>query len=380
MKRTKAVIAGHVCIDFTPSLGGAPCKRVEEFLAPGKLLQAGPARFSPGGVVANTGLAMKFFGADVSLMGKVGDDDFGRMVMDIFRRAGAQDGMITDPGESTSYTVVIAVPGIDRIFLHNPGANDSLSEKDIDYGKCDDAAVFHFGYPPIVARMYRDGGRELTDMMRKVRERGCITSLDMAMMDEESEAAAADWPGILERTLPFVDFFMPSIEEILFTMDRDRYRDLQRRAAGADATAVISIEDDVRPVAKRLLAMGCRLVILKCGASGFYYRTASDDRFDELRRQTGLALEGFGGREGFEASFVPEKVVSGTGAGDTTIAGFLTAMLRDYPFDRCIQLASATGACCVAGAGSQDGLKPFEEMEKKIDAGWEKNVTAFSCF
>ena len=52
-------------------------------------------------------------------------------------------------------------------------------------------------------------------------------------------------------------------------------------------------------------------------------------------------------RDGFEASYRPKKVLSGTGAGDTTIAAFLTAMLEGYPFEMCIRLAAAEGASCV---------------------------------
>ena len=78
-------------------------------------------------------------------------------------------------------------------------------------------------------------------------------------------------------------------------------------------------------------------------------------------------------REGFEKSYVPEKILSGTGAGDTSIAAFLTAMLEGYPFERVLQLAAGTGASCVASYDALSGLKSFKELEEKIDAGWEKN-------
>ena len=51
-----------------------------ELLSPGKLLEVGAADVHTGGSVANTGLAMKKLGADVSLMGKVGKDAFGNMI------------------------------------------------------------------------------------------------------------------------------------------------------------------------------------------------------------------------------------------------------------------------------------------------------------
>ena len=64
--------------------------------------------------------------------------------------------------------------------------------------------------------------------------------------------------------------------------------------------------------------------------------------------------------------------MSATGAGDTSIAAFLTSMLFGKTPERCLQLAAATGACCVAAYDALSGLKPLEELERKIDSGWEK--------
>lgn len=368
----KAIAAGHICIDFTPPFECEKCSRIDELFAPGKLLKVGPAFFHPGGAVVNTGLAMKILGADVTLMGKVGNDAFGKMILNILRGYGANEWIITDAKSSTSYTVVIAVPGIDRIFLHNPGANDTFSADDIDYSACGDSSLFHFGYPPLMKKMYESEGRELTEIFRKTKSKGCITSLDMAAIDEASDAAKADWIKILSDTLPYVDFFMPSIEETCFMLDKKKYCELQEKASGKDVTKIISLKNDVAPLAESLLGMGCKLVLIKCGSAGFYYKTADRKAFAELKERIGLEFSGFAGKEGFERSFVPDAVVSGTGAGDTTIAAFLAAVIRGFSFEKCIALASATGACCVASLDALDGLKSFEELEAKISGGWRK--------
>ena len=79
-----------------------------------------------GGSVANTGLALKLLSNEVQLMGKIGRDAFGTMVKSVMTSYGV-DGLIEDAGSATSYSVVLALPGCDRIFLHDPGANDSFS-------------------------------------------------------------------------------------------------------------------------------------------------------------------------------------------------------------------------------------------------------------
>lgn len=370
--KNKIIVAGHICIDITPMFKGEKCNNVTDLLVPGKLINVGAADIHTGGSVANTGLAMKLMGADVSLMGKVGDDEFGRMILNILEKYQAADGMIVDAASSTSYSAVLAIPGIDRIFLHNPGANDTFTGEDLNFDLIKEAVLFHFGYPPIMAKMYENGGKELTGVFKRVKETGCLTSLDLAAVDEKSEAGKADWESIFKETLPYVDFFLPSVEEICYMLDKEKYDELQMRADGRDVTEVLSIEKDVVPLADRILDMGCKLVIIKCGAAGFYYKTKDAEVFEALSAHSGLEFAGFGGQAGFEKSYVPDAVISGTGAGDTTIAAFLTAMVKGYPFEKCLQLAAATGASCVAAVDALSGLKPLEELQAKIDAGWAK--------
>ena len=67
-----------------------------------------------------------------------------------------------------------------------------------------------------------------------------------------------------------------------------------------------------------------------------------------------------------------EKVVSGTGAGDTTIAAFLAAVLDGKSWQDALHLATATGALCVQTYDALGGILPLEEVQKLIDSGWEK--------
>ena len=67
-----------------------------------------------------------------------------------------------------------------------------------------------------------------------------------------------------------------------------------------------------------------------------------------------------------------EKVVSGTGAGDTTIAAFLAAVLDGKSWQDALHLATAIGALCVQTYDALGGILPLEEVQKLIDSGWEK--------
>lgn len=371
--KKKVIAAGHICLDITPVFPEKTVSAVTDILLPGKLIQMGDARIHTGGAVANTGLAMKLLGADVSLMGKIGKDTFGEIVGSLLSKYDADAGMIRTDQASTSYSVVLAIPSIDRIFLHNPGANDTFCAEDIPEEAWHDTALFHFGYPPLMRSMYVNGGMETVRIMKKAKEMGCATSLDMAAVDSESDAGKADWKEILRNTLPYVDFFVPSAEELCYMLDQERFALWQERAKGGDITEILNVEEDIRPLAEQCMAYGAKILLIKCGAAGMYYRTASEHVLSEVGKRAELDTAGWAGQEGFEASYVPERVLSAAGAGDTSIAAFLTAMLDGYPLKNCLQLAAATGASCVEVYDALSGIKPFPKLQEKISAGWKKN-------
>lgn len=367
----KAIVAGHICVDITPAFP-EKCGSIDTIFTPGKLIEVGQATVSSGGAVANTGLAMKKLGADVALMGKAGTDAFGDMLDKILREHGLSDSLIRSGEGSTSYSVVLSIPGTDRIFLHHPGVNNSFYASDIPGSALQEASLFHFGYPPIMHSMYENHGAELLTLMQRAKDAGCATSLDMAAVDPDSDAGKADWKVILKKVLPYVDLFVPSVEELCFMLDHDRYTDWKARAGGADVTSVLRIEEDVKPLAKTCMELGAKIVLLKCGAPGLFLLTAPVNSLRNTCEILGMDAENWADREIFEPSYVPDRLVCATGAGDTSIAAFLTAILDEEDPEMCLHLAAATGACCVEAYDALSGLKTFPELKQKIAQGWKK--------
>lgn len=365
----KVVAAGHICLDITPVFPETrEYGRISELLVPGRLIHMSGVDVHTGGSVANTGIALKILGADVTLAGKVGDDAFGGMVRRIAASYGA-GGLVVDSGCSTSYSVVLAVPGTDRIFLHDPGANDTFTGADITDDMLEDAVLFHFGYPPIMRKMYENDGEELVSMFRRVKEKEIATSLDFAAIDPGSDAGRADWETILRRVMPFTDFCVPSFEELCYMLDRPLYDRLSD--GGGDMAEKADMERDAAPLAEKLLEMGAGAVLIKCGTKGMYYRTSGGDRIRGIGKRLGLDGDAWTDRAGIRRCFRPDRVLSGTGAGDVSIAAFLTAVLEGRRPDRAVALAAAEGACSVAAYDALSGLLSLRELEQRIDAGWE---------
>lgn len=368
----RAVAAGHICLDITPSVAKQSSSDIRDILSPGRLINVGEADIHTGGSVANTGLAMKILGADVTLAGKIGTDDFGSMISTIMSKYDAGSGLILSEGDSTSYSVVLAIPGIDRIFLHNPGANDTFCSDDLPMEDIRNAALFHFGYPPLMKRIYENGGEELVKIMRMVRDAGCATSLDLAAADPDTPAGRADWRRILKDALPYVDIFVPSIEELLFMLDRTKYDSIRSDNPDRDLTEIMDLNSDIIPLGQTCLEMGAKIVLIKCGVPGMYYCTASKETLAKISPKLGLDVDAWADKSGFEKSFVPDRILSGTGAGDTSVAAFLTSVLNGFTPEQSVRYAAATGACCVASYDALSGLKTFDEIDKKISSGWKK--------
>ena len=369
MSEAEVVVAGHICLDIIPSLEGLS-EELAQLLRPGGLVKVGPAQVGTGGVVANTGLALHRLGVAARLMGKVGDDHIGRTILAVLRAHAPSlaDDMIVAPGEHSSYTIVISPPGRDRMFLHCPGANDTFGAADVPAERTAGARIFHFGYPPLMRRMYSDGSEELARLLAAARGRGAAVSMDVSQPDPESEAGRADWTAVLARALPHVNLYMPSLEETLFMLDRPRF---DARAEGAPPPDTPLIAE----MADRLLAMGAAVVGLKLGERGLYLRTSDDGaRMAAVGGRLGLDAPAWRSRELLAPCFRVE--VAGTpGAGDTTVAGFLAALLRGLGPEDALRTAVAVGACSVERPDATSGVSSWDAVQRRIAAGWSRRET-----
>lgn len=84
----KIVVAGHICLDITPVFLSEKAQPLQEVLIPGKLVQMRDVNISTGGAVANTGLALRVLGADVRLMGKIGNENSEGLFLEDFKNTG----------------------------------------------------------------------------------------------------------------------------------------------------------------------------------------------------------------------------------------------------------------------------------------------------
>jgi len=364
-KSIDLISAGHICLDITPQfLDPSSDRSPAQLLRPGNLSVVGPAAITTGGAAANVAVCAQKLGLAVALMGKCGDDILGRTLMEILRDLSPEcaAGMRVAAGEHTSYTIVIAVPGTDRIFLHCPGANDTFAADDVDLELVANARLFYLGYPPLMARMCADAGAELAKLFAAVKGRGITTALDMALPDPSGPAGRTDWPALLEKTLAHVDLFVPSVEELTFMLRPERYAQL---TDGGDILDRLSASL-LRELSAACLAWGPAAVMIKCGRQGLYVRSGPAERIAAM----GSAAPdpaGWADRELFAPAYQVPRVVSATGSGDAAVAGFLAAVRRGADLPTAADYACATGAQNVQAVDAASGLRDWAQTTAQLD-------------
>ena len=365
MAQPRILAAGYVCLDILPSI--PPGLSLSTMAVPGKLVEVGGARVAPGGAVSNTGIALHRLGEDVKLLGKVGDDGFGRMLLATFRASSPKlaDDMVVDPEGATSYTLCIQPPGKDRMFLCCPGGNATFASLDVSDAALASADHLHFGYPPLMRRMFADGGAELVSLFRRAKAAGLSTSLDMTPPDPTTESGRVDWPAILARVLPFVDFYVPSLDETVFMLWRDRFAAVSDASVrGAPLGGLTPA--DVEALAADALALGPAAVLLKLGKEGAYVRASGDrSRFAAVGRGAPIDADAWLSRSAHARCFsVP--VAGTTGSGDCTIAGFLAAAGRGAAPEAALRMAVSVGSEAVTNGQGANGLRDYDAIAARF--------------
>jgi len=366
----QAILAGHICLDITPDFSAMGEGQFKQLFQPGRMLQATSTNLSTGGSVPNTGLSMHRLGVPVRLVGKIGADLFGQAVQDILENESPHlaEDLVIDLSLPTSSTIIINPPGFDRAFLHNPGANKVFYASDLRKEVLQEADLFHFGYPPLMRSIYRGDGAELVSIFHRARRAGLTTSLDFTLPDLSSQAGKADWHTILANALPFVDLFVPSIEELTFLLNRNTF---DRLCADSQQPFVEKVDTDLlNALSEIVLSFGVKAVLVKLGHHGVYLRTASSQAW----QKGGRGLDGLDESWHDRTLWAPayQALVRGTtGAGDAAIAGFLASILKGTDAETALKMSAAAGAISVASTNAHSGLKPWDEVWASILEGWD---------
>ena len=304
-----------ICLGiFVVDMIGRP---IDRFPDAGKLVVFDEFEMHSGGGANNAAITLAKLGINVGAMGRIGTDTFGDFVLQILDDNQVDTrAMMRDADTNTPATFVSVASDGERSFLHYMGTNRVLSEDDVDLDLIRSCKILHVAGSLIMPRL---DGEPTARILRQAKEAGVLTSLDTVW------DMSGNWLDTLEPCLPYVDVFLPSIEEA-------------EQLTGLDSPP---------DIANFLMDYGIQTVGLKMGKRGSYVRT---------------------GTEEIHVPSYEVDVVDTTGAGDAYVAGFLAATVMGWDLKRTCQLASAAGAACVTEIGTTAGIKNLEETMAIIGA------------
>ena len=133
---------------------------------------------NPGGAPGNFLAALNKYGCSTAMIGKVGEDMFGRLLLGTLREAGIETrGIVVDPDQFTTMAFVSldASGNRDFSFARKPGADTCLRADELDEALITDSRVFHFG----TLSLTDDPAREATHRaVALAKQHGRLVSVD----------------------------------------------------------------------------------------------------------------------------------------------------------------------------------------------------------
>jgi len=266
-----------------------------------------------GGSVCNVGIAMAKLGMRVAAAGLVGDDIFGRAMVERLKEFDVNVSHVRADGRAQTSATVVAVQGDgERCFFHAPGVASLLGAA--EFMRCFDlfrqCAWVHIGYFGLLPALTP----ELPGLLSDLRRHAPGTRIALDTVNPPAEAR------LLAPILPHVDLFAPSRAE----------------------AEILTGHWDPPSMARRLREHlpGSAILGIKLDRDGCYL----DD-----------------GTEQVLSPAYAVKVVDTTGAGDAWFAGLLTALRRGMPLQQCARLANRVAADCCTALGASAGVRPLAE-------------------
>ena len=372
-KDIEIIAAGHTCLDLIPTFTMEDkVDKMTDVLVPGKMINMGECVVVGGGPVTNAGVSIRRLGVKTELIGKVGNDDFGKEVLSWYEEhEGHFNGIHMVEGESTSYTIAICIPGIDRFYLHHCGANDTFGYDDMDFDLVQRSKLMLFGYPPWMKKLYENKGAELTKILKRTKELGTTTALDLSIPDISGYGDKIEWLTILRNWVPYTDIMVPSAEEVFYFLYKDKFLQKKTKLRQKESVLDYLTVEEISTMGNDLLEMGTAIAMIKCGSRGLYLRTAGRDRLEKLGAAKCADVENWANRELWFPVYQEEKFVGALGSGDAAIAGFLSAFVWNYSIESCLRYANAAGSMNVTVPDGLTWNKGFADLTKRIEAGWK---------
>jgi len=300
----RVAVLGNINQDFVV--------RAERMPRPGETILGSNAQFVAGGKGANQAVTAARLGAAVTLLGRVGQDAFGPLLLENLRREGVETRYIgADDDVATGMAFIALAPDGQNSILSVGGANLECAPRYIE----DAAAVIRHADVALVQFAVPLASVEL---FVEIAAAGGVP----VVMDPTPAM------GTMPRNWPQATALTPNETEAEYVVGHE----VPDLAAAAQA-------------AQEIHARGVKIALVKQGAAGCVICTDEGTRL----------VAGF-----------PVEVVDTTGAGDSFAAGLGVALAEGRPVDQAVAFANACGALACTKFGAQPSLPHREDVERLL--------------
>lgn len=276
----------------------------------GKLELINQIRMTVAGTAGATAMDCGILGVSVQGVFTVGKDDLGDYICSKLTGFGVDCSLIkrTDKAQTSASILPIPKSG-GRPALHVTGASAIFNVDESEYDAVLDAKIIHVGGTGLLQSF---DGEPTVRLLKKAKELGRTTTFDLI-------GASAKTFALVEPCLPYIDYFIPSIEE-----------------AGE-----MSGLTDPKAIAQFYKDRGVKNAVLTMGGDGVY-----------VSPETG---------EDFTLPAYDIEVIDTTGCGDSFSAGIIVGLIKGWDLYQSARFASAVAAKVVMGLGSDGKLVSFED-------------------
>ncbi|HEY5586383.1 MAG TPA: carbohydrate kinase family protein [Ruminiclostridium sp.] len=308
-RKYDVITALDICVDFI-----VQCGNIEpEFGQKEKLIQ--DYDIEMGGSTCIFACQASKLTLKTAGIGVVGDDTFGRVVMDKFYKSGMNiDKIRTDKNIKTAVGVALCKEDGDRAILTYIGTIDAVHPQDITEEIISNAKHLHIGSFYLMNKL-RGNYIEILQLAKK---HNVTVSLDTNWDPEEK------WDGGIWDILPYVDIFLPNENEAKAITKKN------------------SIEEAIEVLSKIV-----PVIALKMGKHGAV-----------------AYVEG----KTYKGSPIDVKVVDTVGAGDSFDAGFVYGYIKGHSIEECLQIGCICGSYNAAQSGGIKGQPKLNELLKVLYA------------
>lgn len=254
---------------------------------------------------------LSILGPRVAFLGKIGIDDFGRLITDTLeRKRVSTEYIIRNRDYQTGATIVLNY-GEERAMVTHPGAMEQLGLEDITQEIVEQCRHIH------ISSVFLQPGilKGLTEILKLAKEKGISTSLDPQWDPSER------WDLNLVELLPLIDVFLPNTQEFLALT---RQNDIDN--------AFESVKEYAH------------IIAVKMGSDG------------SMGYKNGQILK--------KEPFLNTSVVDAIGAGDSFNAGIIYKFLQMKDLAECLEFGNLTGAINTISAGGTTSFKNIDMVKE----------------